>query len=209
MGNSPRKIALDQLLACHIDSTQFNDEAVVLRAASLFVFLSDEYIRKASSETFYSLPYREITIFVFEHSCKFQSEEFLNFTSTVYEKMQELPDFINSPYREYLFECYKKLTLHISLAEVQKQEISKVTANAYEAANAAKKTAEEADAQAKSTIANYISILGIFASIIFTLFGGVDCKALRNKFEIAIFGIYCFFTNDLLAYTIKYDGEVG
>jgi uncharacterized integral membrane protein len=41
-------------------------------------------------------------------------------------------------------------------------------------AERAEKLAEEADAQAKSTIANYISILGIFASIIFTLFGGVN-----------------------------------
>ncbi|WP_448760821.1 hypothetical protein [Acinetobacter tandoii] len=41
-------------------------------------------------------------------------------------------------------------------------------------AEKAEKLAEEADAQAKSTIANYISILGIFASIIFTLFGGVN-----------------------------------
>ena len=38
----------------------------------------------------------------------------------------------------------------------------------------AQQLANEADAQAKSTIANYISILGIFASIIFTLFGGVN-----------------------------------
>lgn len=41
-------------------------------------------------------------------------------------------------------------------------------------AERAEKLAEEADAQAKSTIANYISILGIFASIIFTLFGGFN-----------------------------------
>lgn len=41
-------------------------------------------------------------------------------------------------------------------------------------AEKAEKLANEADAQAKSTIANYISILGIFASIIFTLFGGVN-----------------------------------
>ena len=41
-------------------------------------------------------------------------------------------------------------------------------------AHHAQQLANEADAQAKSTIANYISILGIFASIIFTLFGGVN-----------------------------------
>lgn len=41
-------------------------------------------------------------------------------------------------------------------------------------AEKAEDLASEADNQAKSTIANYISILGIFASIIFTLFGGVN-----------------------------------
>jgi len=51
------------------------------------------------------------------------------------------------------------------------QEIAK---KAEETAQHAQKLANEADAQAKSTIANYISILGIFASIIFTLFGGVN-----------------------------------
>lgn len=46
--------------------------------------------------------------------------------------------------------------------------------NAQSLAQKAENLANEADAQAKSTIANYISILGIFASIIFTLFGGVN-----------------------------------
>lgn len=49
-----------------------------------------------------------------------------------------------------------------------------VAQKAEDTAQHAKRLATEADAQAKSTIANYISILGIFASIIFTLFGGVN-----------------------------------
>lgn len=174
MSQNPRKDALEALVKLHIDSTYFNDPKVVEKAAQLFVFLSDRYIRKASGETFYSVPYREITIYIFEHDCKFNTEEFLSFTDTVHEKMKELSDYIEHPYSEYLFECYSKFTLHISLAEVQKREISKVTNKAYKIANDAKKIANEADAQAKSTIANYISILGIFASIIFTLFGGVN-----------------------------------
>ena len=174
MSQNPRKDALEDLVKLHVDSTYFNDPKVVDKAAQLFVFLSDSYIRKASGETFYSVPYREITIYIFEHDCKFNTEEFLSFTDTVHEKMKELPDYTEHPYSEYLFECYSKFTLHISLAEVQKREISKVTNKAYKIANDAKKIANEADAQAKSTIANYISILGIFASIIFTLFGGVN-----------------------------------
>ena len=54
-----------------------------------------------------------------------------------------------------------------NLAETTATEAQRV-------AKIAENLANEADAQAKSTIANYISILGIFASIIFTLFGGVN-----------------------------------
>ncbi|MEZ2902542.1 hypothetical protein ACBQ24_07310 [Acinetobacter terrestris] len=52
--------------------------------------------------------------------------------------------------------------------------IQKIAEKTESTAQHAQKLANEADAQAKSTIANYISILGIFASIIFTLFGGVN-----------------------------------
>lgn len=174
MSNDARKIALESLLKYHCDSTKFGNGVVIDQAASLFVFLSDEYVRKASNETFYFLPYREITNFIFENECKFNSDEFLSFTSVVYEKMQTLSEYNQSPYKDYLGECYNKLTLHISLAQVQKNQIIRVTENAYKVAKKAEKIAEDADAQAKSTIANYISILGIFASIIFTLFGGVN-----------------------------------
>ncbi len=81
-----------------------------------------------------------------------------------------------------------KLFRHLRLALFQKQYFMSAADSAKTVSNQAEKTAKEAqriakiaedlateaDAQAKSTIANYISILGIFASIIFTLFGGVN-----------------------------------
>lgn len=81
-----------------------------------------------------------------------------------------------------------KLFRHIRLALFQKQYFMSASDSAkaisIQAENTAKEAqriskmaedlANDADAQAKSTIANYISILGIFASIIFTLFGGVN-----------------------------------
>ncbi|MGQ0475505.1 hypothetical protein [Acinetobacter sp. FDAARGOS_724] len=74
-----------------------------------------------------------------------------------------------------------KLFRHLKLAVFQKEyfmssaNLAETTATeAQRVAKIAENLANEADAQAKSTIANYISILGIFASIIFTLFGGVN-----------------------------------
>ena len=81
-----------------------------------------------------------------------------------------------------------KLFRHLRLALFQKQyfmsaaeSAKKISTQAEETAKEAQriseiaeKLASDADTQAKSTIANYISILGIFASIIFTLFGGVN-----------------------------------
>ena len=81
-----------------------------------------------------------------------------------------------------------KLFRHLRLALFQKQYFMSAADSAKTISNQAEQTAKEAqriakiaedlaneaDAQAKSTIANYISILGIFASIIFTLFGGVN-----------------------------------
>ncbi|NUG02950.1 hypothetical protein HUN26_19060, partial [Acinetobacter oleivorans] len=59
-------------------------------------------------------------------------------------------------------------------AKDDSERAEKLATKAEELAGKAEDLASEADAQAKSTIANYIAILGIFASIIFTLFGGVN-----------------------------------
>ena len=48
MSNDPRESALQKLLKLHSDSTKFNDQDVVHQAASLFLFLSDGFIRQPS-----------------------------------------------------------------------------------------------------------------------------------------------------------------
>lgn len=174
MSNDPRESALQKLLKLHSDSTKFNDQDVVHQAASLFLFLSDGFIRQPSGETFYSIPYRSITTFVFENICDFKSDGFLSFTSTVSEKIQNLPDFNSNPYRDHLIECYSKLTLHISLAQVQKEHVEMVANNANIAAKAAQSAAEKAKTMQEDMMVNYITILGIFASIIITIFGGMQ-----------------------------------
>ncbi len=174
MSNDPRESALQKLLKLHSDSTKFNDQDVVHQAASLFLFLSDGFIRQPSGETFYSIPYRSITTFVFENICDFKSDGFLSFTSTVSEKIQNLPDFNSNPYRDHLIECYSKLTLHISLAQVQKEHVEMVAQNANIAAEAAQAAAEKAKSMQEDMMVNYITILGVFASIIITVFGGIS-----------------------------------
>lgn len=61
-----------------------------------------------------------------------------------------------------------------NLAKEAADKANKSSEKAELLAIKAEDLANDADAQPKSTIANYISILGIFASIIFTLFGGVN-----------------------------------
>lgn len=174
MSNDPREIALTKLVELHSNSSNFNDQDVVEQAASLFLFLSDGYIRQPSGETFYSIPYRSITMLVFDNTCDFKSDEFLSFTSTVSEKIQNLPEFNSNPYRAHLIECYSKFTLHISLAQVQKEHVGKVAQNANIAAEAAQAAAEKAKNMQEDMMVNYITILGIFASIIITIFGGMQ-----------------------------------
>lgn len=174
MSNDPREIALKKLVQLHSNSSNFNNPGVVEQAASLFLFLSDGYIRQPSGETFYSIPYRSITMFVFDNTCDFKSDEFVSFTSTVSEKIQNLPEFNSNPYRDHLIECYSKFTLHISLAQVQKEHVGKVAQNANIAAEAAQAAAEKAKKMQEDMMVNYITILGIFASIIITIFGGMQ-----------------------------------
>ncbi|GEM_PF-2123945 len=172
--NDPKKAALEELLKNHTNSKEFTNEDVVKKTASLFLFLSDGFIRRASNETFYLLPYKDISTFVFSNDCVWKSEAFSSFTSTVFDEMQKLEEYSKSPYSAYLSECYNKLTQHISLAYIQKDHIAEVASNANIAAKKAQIAAEKSKEMQKDMMVNYITILGIFASIIFTLFGGVN-----------------------------------
>ncbi|WP_347472706.1 hypothetical protein ABEF81_08550 [Acinetobacter thermotolerans] len=175
------KALLEELIKGHIDPKGFNDEEVVKKAASLFLFLSDGFIKRASHETFYLLPYKDIFIYLFANDFEFKSETFSSFISTVFEEMQKQPEFDESPYSEYLEECYNKFTQHISLAQVQKHYIVEVTKRSKEAADEAISAAEHAKEMQKDMMVNYITILGIFASIIITIFGGMQIISATSK----------------------------
>lgn len=170
---------LEDLIQLHLDNKLYNDEDVVKKTASLFIFFKESFISKTSGETFYKLPYKEISRLIFgRENVSTLSETFQSFSETVYEKMVELN---NGEDDAHIKECYEKFTHHISLAIIQKEFIQR-------AANAANLTAAEAKLnsdtakkeaiKAKKTydemMVNYITILGIFASIIITIFGGMQ-----------------------------------
>lgn len=148
------------------------------------------------------IPYEEITEYIYEISADINLDDLdLMMEGLETHYVENFPNYKNGT-KHKNHRCLSKFRKHIYLAAVQKDYIKKITQDAQEmastarnisnlakeAADKANKSSEkaellaikaedlanEADAQAKSTIANYISILGIFASIIFTLFGGVN-----------------------------------
>lgn len=203
-----------ELIQLHLRPNDFHNEGTIGVAAHLFSLFEDDYIKKIKNETFYVLPYKDISICVYESQLDDIPSNTLNGFATTVSDVLANSGMCNDP--DHMVKCYEKFIEHISLAFAQKSFMQKVGSNALEIANRAsqlslsseqtvnrilnisgqaqealrqaKSTAEkaettaehaknlatEADAQAKSTIANYISILGIFASIIFTLFGGVN-----------------------------------
>ncbi len=148
------------------------------------------------------IPYEEITEYIYEISTDINLDDLdLMMEGLETHYVENFPNYKNRT-KHKNHRCLSKFRKHIYLAAVQKDYIKKITQDAQEmastarnisnlakeAADKANKSSEkaellaikaedlanDADAQAKSTIANYISILGIFASIIFTLFGGVN-----------------------------------
>lgn len=113
------------------------------------------------------IPYHAITRYIYNYEDEIIIEELNLLMDALETQLAEEVDV-------KVLECFRKFKNHISLASTQKYYIQKIASDALDVAEKAEKVANDADAQAKSTIANYISILGIFASIIFTLFGGVN-----------------------------------
>lgn len=150
----------------------------------------------------FDIPYEEITEYIYDIPEEIDLDDLdLMMEGLETQFCERFPNNKNGT-KHKNHRCLGKFRKHIYLAAVQKNFFRKITRDAEamaftsrnisnianEAADKASKSSEraeilaqkaenlanEADAQAKSTIANYISILGIFASIIFTLFGGVN-----------------------------------
>lgn len=190
----------EELIKLHLNPSNFLDENAVAKAAFLFTWFEDDFVKRVNKETFYLLPYKDISIYVYECDLDSIPSNTINgFATTVKDFFIKNNMCVDA---EHMVKCYEKFIDHILLAFAQKNFMLKVSLSALATAKKsefiakkadrlatkagdlatkadglaakAEQLANEADAQAKSTIANYISILGIFASIIFTLFGGVN-----------------------------------
>ncbi|MFW6525332.1 hypothetical protein [Acinetobacter baumannii] len=172
---------LKELILNHIDIAKYHDKAVVENTAALFLLLGEDYINNSTGETFYKLPYKDISVCIFDSNFKnIQTNNFNSFVETVVEQLYL--QYKGAPERiEHIKECYDKFTHHILLVQVQKDFMLRSATNANNIAIEANKNAKIAtdlsnDAKKlyDGMMVNYITILGIFASIIITIFGGMQ-----------------------------------
>lgn len=173
MNDSQQQLLID-LVNIHLNPNNYNDKEVVKKTASLFLFSVNDFISKSLGETFYKLPYKDISNILFQCEFDFLSETFTSFTETVLSAIEKEDEFKNSTEQEHIKECYAKFAQHISLVLVQKKFILEISINADKAAKEAKEAAEKAKNMQENMMVNYITILGIFASIIITIFGGMQ-----------------------------------
>lgn len=190
MNENQQQLLID-LVNIHLNPDSYNDKDVVKKTASLFLFSVNDFINKSSGETFYKLPYKDISNILFQCEFDFLSETFTSFTETVLSEMEKAEDYINSHEQEHIKECYAKFAQHISLVLVQKKFILEISKKADKAAEDAKTAAEKAKKMQEDMMVNYITILGVFASIIITVFGGISLtnasvKLLESDFDLPL-----------------------
>lgn len=158
-------------------------------------------------EVVYKIPYSDISRIMFSLELKkFNVKSFEQFNSLVSEDIEKQvgepiePENKNSS--KYLI-CFLKFSRHISLAWIQKEFILQSSQQAEAIANNARNTAANAQDisikanylsdQAKKAyddmLANYVSILGIFASIIITVFGGMQVFSASAKLLASDIGL--------------------
>lgn len=172
---------LVKLIKYHLENTHYHNKDVVIETASLFLLFESDFIDTSTGETFYKLPYKDITIAVFDSDAQnVLTDTFRGFVETVVEQLEKewTGELLGL---SHIKECYEKFTHHILLAQIQKQYMLKVSHTASIVANNANKVALEANETSNNAkkmyegmMVNYITILGIFASIIITIFGGMQ-----------------------------------
>lgn len=173
----------DVFIKHHLNPENFNKREVVEATASMFCILVDNYVTKAAEETFYNLPYKDISTLVFnDQSIEIKSDTFDGFITTVKDEIVNLYSSTTlSVSQDHIIACYEKLASHIELALIQKNFMLDSAKEANKVANIAQKQAEFAKKQAKKAkdmsngmVTNFVTILGVFATIIITVFGGIN-----------------------------------
>lgn len=113
------------------------------------------------------IPYHAITRYIYNYEKEIIIEDLNLLMDALETQLVEEVDI-------KVLECFRKFKNHISLASTQKYYIQKIAADALETAKKAEEEAEKARDTYKDIMVNYITILGIFASIIITIFGGMQ-----------------------------------
>ncbi|HAV5536690.1 hypothetical protein ACLDYA_11600 [Acinetobacter baumannii] len=113
------------------------------------------------------IPYHAITRYMYNYEKEIIIEDLNLLMDALETQLVEEVDI-------KVLECFRKFKNHISLASTQKYYIQKIAADALETAKKAEEEAEKARDTYKDIMVNYITILGIFASIIITIFGGMQ-----------------------------------
>lgn len=172
---------LAKLIKFHLENANYHKREVVDETAALFLLFEGDFVDTSTGETFYKLPYKDITIAVYDSEIQnILTDTFRGFVETVVEQLETTWAGEEVGLR-HMKECYEKFTHHILLAQIQKdymlkvsQTASLVANNANKAATVAKENSENAKKMYEGMMVNYITILGIFASIIITIFGGMQ-----------------------------------
>lgn len=140
----------------------------------------------------FDIPYDDITVYIYTY------QKIIS-TGDLDEMMNQLDAYLQNKYpvqacgkKDDKHKCFSKFRTHIYLAATQKEYILRVTQEQAEDANtvaiAAQTVANKADESARKAnklakkskqlygnmMVNYVTILGIFATIIITLFGGIN-----------------------------------
>ncbi|OOW10665.1 hypothetical protein [Acinetobacter sp. MF4640] len=162
----------------------------------IFLCMDNKFIDDESGETFYRLPYAEITKVIFRQDENKFSGTVLDFARTsILERMEnsvsELFPHSERDQKHYL-SCYKRFTEHMLLACIQRKHVEEITNDARRAANRALVSVEKAEKTTNDITTQFVTILGIFASIIVALFGGMSLvkaavELLTNEGSLPLF----------------------
>ncbi|MDQ8952440.1 hypothetical protein RFH42_05615 [Acinetobacter rudis] len=189
-----------ELITLFLTPSNHLDKKMQEEAARLFLLLEVDYIKVTDGETFYRLPYKEISEEIYKNrDLIIRSNELVSFSELVRKNIDkyymELMNEMGTDggctqnSKDHIHECFNKFMQHISLALVQKAFIVESSKEARKLALTAKRQATKAKEMSNGMVTNYVTILGIFASIIITIFGGVSLsnaaiKLVSSKFDL-------------------------
>ncbi|QGA11016.1 hypothetical protein GFH30_06255 [Acinetobacter wanghuae] len=182
--------AQETFIKRHLNPENFNQKEIVEETALLFSILIDDYVKTAAKETFYNLPYKDISVLVFDDkSNDIKTDSFNGFITTVTEEIKNtFNSYELTTELEHATACYEKFASHIELALIQKRfmldtakEANRVAGVARKDADFAKKQAKKAKEMSNAMVTNFVTILGVFATIIITVFGGMQIISATTK----------------------------